>query len=79
MTFPKGLDASLLPPNEMISFIASQYVRLAGRIFRPFPFAIEEGVVWRVKNSNITRWTMFLGAKITEALLDGTTLKPYND
>ena len=42
---------------------------MSNRIFRPFP--IEEGLVWRVNDSEITRWTMFLGAKLSEALIEG--------
>lgn len=42
---------------------------MSGRMFRPFP--IEEGIVWRVNNSDITRWSMFIGTKIIQALVQG--------
>lgn len=39
-------------------------------MFRPFP--IEEGVAWRVRNSVVTRWTMFLMAKVAQAVSNPT-------
>ncbi|KAG8772974.1 hypothetical protein FRC12_002807 [Ceratobasidium sp. 428] len=79
VTIQQYLRAAPLPPNEIIPFIASQYVRLARQLFRPFPFSIEEGLVWRAKSSDVIRSTMFLGAKIAEALFSGTNMKPYRD
>lgn len=32
---------------------------------------MRESVSWRLQTSDATRWTMYLGAKIFESLLDG--------
>jgi hypothetical protein len=72
-----GLAELTRGPSLTIKFLAvGQNSR---RLFRPFPFPVEEGIIWRAKSSNITLWTMFIGAKITEAMLDGTSLKQYPD
>lgn len=52
--------------------------RLAHRVaFRPFQFSIEKALAQRAKNSSITRWTMYIGARIAQALLDDTHWQSY--
>lgn len=48
---------------------------MSGRMFRPF--AHEEGIVWRVNDSEITRWTMFIGSKILQSILEGEIRHDY--
>lgn len=43
--------------------------RLSSRMFRPFP--TESGLLWRVNDSEVTRWTMFIGSKIIQAGVEG--------
>ncbi|KAG8705476.1 Maltose acetyltransferase, partial [Ceratobasidium sp. 394] len=77
VAFLKTPDAEPMSNEDVTSFIKSQFVRLSHRIFRPFPFPIERGVTWRVNNSDIMRWTMFIGARILQAVLDGTSKEQY--
>lgn len=46
-------------------------------MFRPFPYSVGKGLVGRAKNSNILRWTMYLGARILQGLLDDTNWQGY--
>lgn len=48
---------------------------MSDRIFRPFP--IEAGLVWRANDSEITRWTMFIGAKLSQSLVEGDRRDKY--
>ncbi|KAF8594948.1 hypothetical protein BDV93DRAFT_564895 [Ceratobasidium sp. AG-I] len=48
---------------------------MSGRMFRPFP--VESGIVWRVNDSDITRWSMFIGTKIGQALVQGDLRTNY--
>ncbi|KAG8704826.1 hypothetical protein FRC09_003309 [Ceratobasidium sp. 395] len=73
----KTPDRVLLSDEDVISFIASQHVRAAYTMFRPFPFTIEQAVTWRARSSDIMRWTMFIGAKVVQAVLDGTNKEQY--
>ena len=49
--------------------------RFQRRIFRYFP--TEEGLTERALKSNITRWTMYIQAKIVQAVLDGGIWEHY--
>ncbi|KAF8594950.1 hypothetical protein BDV93DRAFT_122708 [Ceratobasidium sp. AG-I] len=60
---------------DLVPLIIEQCRRMSNRIFRPFP--VEEGLVWRVNDSEITRWTMFIGAKLSQALSEGGRRENY--
>ena len=44
--------------------------RIARRLFQPLPYPIEENLAWRAHTSEITRWTMYIGAMIMESFLN---------
>ncbi|KAF8594321.1 hypothetical protein BDV93DRAFT_529375 [Ceratobasidium sp. AG-I] len=63
---PKSISLDSAMTNEATALIMSHCLRIAQHsLFRPFP--IEEGIAWRVRNSAVTRWTMFLMAKVAQA------------
>lgn len=75
---PKSLELDPLEIDNMVQLIVSQYGRLAHRIaFRPFPFSIEKALAQRAQSSSIVRWTMYIGARIAQALLDDTHWQSY--
>jgi hypothetical protein len=39
---------------------------------------VHELVSWRLQTSEPTRWAMFLGSKISESILDGTTAQKFD-
>ncbi|KAG9091305.1 hypothetical protein FS749_016642 [Ceratobasidium sp. UAMH 11750] len=75
--FLKTPGAEPISNEDIVSFIKSQHVRASHRVFRPFPFSMEQAVTWRANSSDIMRWTMFAGAKIVQAMLDGTSKEQY--
>lgn len=48
-------------------------------MFRPLPFPTAAGElhVQRARKSSIVRWSMYLGARIVQALLDDTNWQGY--
>lgn len=38
---------------------------------------MEQGLTWRARDSNITRWTMYILAKIAQALMDDSLWEHY--
>lgn len=52
--------------------------RMVNRLmFRPLPFPIEIGLAQRANYSEIIRWTMYIGAKITQTILDDLSWQYY--
>jgi hypothetical protein len=45
-------------------------------LFKPFP-EIEEGLKWRANHSNVTRWSMYLIARIVEGISKGNNEQHY--
>lgn len=75
---PRSLELDPLEIDNMLQLIVSQYDRLAHQImFRPFPFPVGSGLVGRAKISSVVRWSMYLGARIMQALLDDTNWQGY--
>ncbi|KAF8594955.1 hypothetical protein BDV93DRAFT_564900 [Ceratobasidium sp. AG-I] len=74
-TIPRGIPLDPATFDDMISVIVSQYTRMQSRVFRPL--SIGQGVVWRASDSDITRWTMYILAKISQALMDGSLWEHY--
>ncbi|KAF8594324.1 hypothetical protein BDV93DRAFT_529378 [Ceratobasidium sp. AG-I] len=66
-TIPKSISPESAMTSEATALIMSNCLRIArDSLFRPFP--IEEGIACRVRDSAVTRWTMFLMAKVAQAL-----------
>ncbi|KAF8594952.1 hypothetical protein BDV93DRAFT_528998 [Ceratobasidium sp. AG-I] len=66
---PQPIPLDPMAVVDIIPFIIQHLRRRAKQIFRPFP--IEDGIALRVNDSEIARWTTFIGAKIFEALTEG--------
>ncbi|CUA72002.1 hypothetical protein RSOLAG22IIIB_04861 [Rhizoctonia solani] len=75
---PRGV---LLHPTileDVTSAIVAQYVRFSRDIlFRASLISIEKGILQRMNNSNITRWSMYLGARVVADLLSGINVQKY--
>ncbi|KAF8594946.1 hypothetical protein BDV93DRAFT_528996 [Ceratobasidium sp. AG-I] len=68
----------LFDPTEFakcLPFIIEQCSRMSQGMFRPFPY--KQGIIWRVHNSEITRWTMYVGSRINKSMIDGNDLRHY--
>ncbi|CAE6423609.1 unnamed protein product, partial [Rhizoctonia solani] len=65
--------------DSMKSLILVQYTRLARRIaFRPFSYPVELGLTnYLVRGSHLICKTLYLGARISQALLDDTNWQGY--
>ncbi|CCO36922.1 hypothetical protein BN14_11070 [Rhizoctonia solani AG-1 IB] len=80
---PKGiLSNPQLDPfdlDNMKSLILVQYTRLAHRIaFRPLPYPVELGLSnYLIRGSHLIFKTLYLGARISQALLDDTNWQGY--
>ncbi|KAF8603794.1 hypothetical protein BDV93DRAFT_606492 [Ceratobasidium sp. AG-I] len=72
---PRGVLFDPAAFSHMIPLILSQYQRFQRRIFRYRP--TEEGLTQRVIGSNITRWTMYIQAKVAQAFSDGGIWEHY--
>ncbi|CAE6479014.1 unnamed protein product [Rhizoctonia solani] len=80
---PKGIPRNpQLDPfdlENMRQLIVTQYGRLANRIaFRPFPYPMELGLQnYLIRGSHLIYKTLYLGARISQALLDDTNWQSY--
>ncbi|KAL5631880.1 hypothetical protein ACGC1H_000047 [Rhizoctonia solani] len=65
--------------ENMKQLIITQYSRLAHRVaFRPFPYQVELGLTnYLVRGSHLIYKTLYLGARISQALLDDTNWQSY--
>ncbi|CAE6406620.1 unnamed protein product [Rhizoctonia solani] len=65
--------------ENMKQLIVTQYARLAHRIaFRPFPYQVELGLAnYLIRGSHLIYKTLYLGARISQALLDDTNWQRY--
>ncbi|CAE6531235.1 unnamed protein product [Rhizoctonia solani] len=65
--------------ENMKQLIITQYSRLAHRVaFRPFPYKVELGLMnYLVRGSHLIYKTLYLGARISQALLDDTNWQSY--
>ncbi|KAF8606262.1 hypothetical protein BDV93DRAFT_521093 [Ceratobasidium sp. AG-I] len=68
---PRNMRADPLAFESAFPLIVAQFSRVARRLFQPLPYPIEEGLAWRAHTSEITRWTMYIGAMIMESLFNG--------
>ncbi|KAF8594327.1 hypothetical protein BDV93DRAFT_529383 [Ceratobasidium sp. AG-I] len=69
-----SIDSALF--NQMLPLIKSQCVKFAySALFQPF--SVEEGLTLRFETSNITRWTMYISARIAQAILNGCRKHEY--
>lgn len=62
------------PSNQIdiMDFIVPRYMSFADRIFRPLRFSIQEGIVRLFQHSSLSRWSMYLGARVMENISIGT-------
>ncbi|KAG8729074.1 hypothetical protein FRC11_009544, partial [Ceratobasidium sp. 423] len=65
--------------DNMKNLIVTQYTRLAHRIsFRPLPYSVELGLTnYLIRGSHLICKTLYLGARISQALLDDTNWQGY--
>ncbi|CAE6480170.1 unnamed protein product [Rhizoctonia solani] len=75
---PRGItfDATVLP--DVTSLILSHYIKVAREsLFKAESFPVEEGLLRRISDSSVTRWSMYLGARIINDLWSDNNLKKY--
>lgn len=78
LNIPTNPQLGLYERDNMVDLISSQFLRLVDRVpFRPFPFAFHKAIVNRAQKSNLILKTMYLGARIIQALLDNTNRHSY--
>ncbi|CAE6423615.1 unnamed protein product [Rhizoctonia solani] len=73
LSIPKGPQLDLFERDNMVDLVVSQYLRVAERApFRPFPYEFGRAIEERARSSDLVLKTMYIGARIAQALLDGT-------
>ncbi|CAE6469300.1 hypothetical protein ACGC1H_000048 [Rhizoctonia solani] len=78
LSIPRSPQLDQIQRGNMVDLIISQHARIADRTpFRPFAFSLTEVVVSRARSSNIMLMTMYIGARIIQALLDNTNWHGY--
>ncbi|KAH7322304.1 hypothetical protein B0J17DRAFT_245788 [Rhizoctonia solani] len=78
LNIPRSPQLTPYERDNMVDLIVSQYLRLADRIpFRPLPYSFAKAVVARAHSSNLILRTMYLGARIIQALLDNNNWHNY--
>ncbi|KAJ1305728.1 hypothetical protein OPQ81_010461 [Rhizoctonia solani] len=78
-SIPMNPELDPLDLDNMKHLIITQYTRLAHRIaFRPFPYPVESGLAnYLIRGSHLICKTLYLGARISQALLDDTNWQRY--
>ncbi|QRW24266.1 Fungal specific transcription factor domain [Rhizoctonia solani] len=72
LSIPKGPQLDLFERDNMVDLVVSQYLRVARAPFRPFPYEFGRAIEERARSSDLVLKTMYIGARIAQALLDGT-------
>ncbi|CAE6537879.1 unnamed protein product [Rhizoctonia solani] len=78
-TIPQILRLESEHIHKVVQIVLSQLSRLGFRIFMPGRVQMDAAIARRVHRSNLLRWCMYLGAQITQILLDGPGRKNYLD
>ncbi|CAE6477234.1 unnamed protein product [Rhizoctonia solani] len=75
---PRGVLLDPIALEDVTGLIMFHYVRLSREVlFREPFFSIEEGISGRIRNSNIARWSMYLGARVIADFSSGTNPQRY--
>ncbi|CAE6468529.1 unnamed protein product [Rhizoctonia solani] len=75
---PDHIRLDTVAAKDATSFILSQYSKFSHELmFRPLPNSIEEGLLWRIDDSNITRWSMYLVARMIKDTLSGKDVQKH--
>ncbi|CAE7231487.1 unnamed protein product [Rhizoctonia solani] len=83
---PRRPDAESIPRiirlesdyvNKIVQLVLSQLSRLGFRVFMPDRIQADVAIARRAYRSDLLRWVMYLGAQITQMLLDGPRRKNY--
>ncbi|KAG8694347.1 hypothetical protein FRC09_009906, partial [Ceratobasidium sp. 395] len=78
-SIPRSIVVDAIDPKNLSPLVVSQLGRLASRVmFGPLPYAIETGLD-RISNESLEpkRWSLYLGAHVVRALLEGTHQNQY--
>ncbi|CAE6406216.1 unnamed protein product [Rhizoctonia solani] len=77
-SMPRSVLFDPIALEDAAALIVSQYVRIArGTMFRAPMLSLEQGIWNRITNSSITRWSMYLGARVIADLSSGTDAQRY--
>lgn len=76
---PRMLELNPAHIDAVVQLVISQLSRLEYRVFSPLSVEVQNTIIRRVNLCDMMRWSMFLGAQITQMLLDGKGRKNYVD
>ncbi|KAH7338018.1 hypothetical protein B0J17DRAFT_660423 [Rhizoctonia solani] len=77
---PRGIMYDPTVLQEVTSLIVSRYIKLAREsLFQAQLIPLEKGLLRRIGDSSITRWSMYLGARIITDLWNNHNLQKYLD
>ncbi|CAE6476336.1 unnamed protein product [Rhizoctonia solani] len=78
-SIPRNPELDPFDLDNMKQLIVIQCTRLARRIsFRPYPYPVELGLAkYLLRGSNLIHKTLYLGARISQALFDDTNWQGY--
>ncbi|CAE6477229.1 hypothetical protein ACGC1H_005913 [Rhizoctonia solani] len=75
---PRGVLFDPVVLEDAAALIVSHYIRVArGTMFRAPMLQLEHGLWSRISNSSITRWSMYLGARVIADLSSGINARRY--
>ncbi|KDN40072.1 hypothetical protein RSAG8_08393, partial [Rhizoctonia solani AG-8 WAC10335] len=74
---PRGILLDSIVVEDTVSLIVSHYARLVQETVFRAPLLHEQGIRRRLSESSITRWSMYLGARVIADILSGTNVQKY--
>ncbi|KAF8695044.1 hypothetical protein RHS03_08093, partial [Rhizoctonia solani] len=75
---PRGILLDAMAITDATSLILSQYPKFTQEIFfKPFATSFESGLLWRIDNSNISLWSMYLVARTVKDVMSGRDAQKY--
>ncbi|CAE6480155.1 unnamed protein product [Rhizoctonia solani] len=79
-SIPSGVLLDPIILEDATSLIVTQYTKTSKQImFKPPSGSVERGLLWRIGNSDITRWSMYLGARVLNDISNGNDGQKYSE
>ncbi|KAH7338020.1 fungal-specific transcription factor domain-containing protein [Rhizoctonia solani] len=79
-SIPSGVVLDPVILEDATSLIVSQYMKLSQQIMFKLPSgSVAPGLLWRIDNSEITRWSMYLSARVLNDVWSGNDAQKYSE
>ncbi|CAE6507134.1 unnamed protein product [Rhizoctonia solani] len=75
---PNAIKLDPVVLEDATSWIVSYYVKFSQEALFKLPSSsVESGLLWRISDSEITRWSMYLGARVAKDVSSGNNGQKY--